>query len=1042
MRKNLLSVFALTVASAVCGQSLDAFKGMSMRHLGPGAMSGRVTDIDVLLSDTRVIYAATASGGLWRTENGGTTWTPIFDDQPTQCIGSVAVRQDNPDVIWVGTGEGNPRNSQNSGIGMFKSTDGGKSWQRAGLEQTKTIHRIIIHRDNPEVVLAGTLGSAWGPNPDRGVYRTEDGGKTWNKTLYVNDLTGCADLVADPSNPDKLIAAMWEYKREPWFFNSGGKGSGLYVSFDGGKTWTQRTHKDGLPEGPLGRIGLAIAPGNPKVVYALIESKELALYKSTDGGFKWKKVGTENVGNRPFYYADIYVSPDNENEIWSLWSAISKSIDGGKTFENVVGYWDIHPDHHAFWINPRDSKHLINGNDGGLNISRDGGKTWEYMTHLPLGQFYHIDADNEIPYRIYGGMQDNGSWVGPGSTWESGGIRNEYWREIHFGDGFDVAPHPADSDIAYGMSQGGNVYCINISTGEKKYIRPVHPDGNKLRFNWNAAVATDPHRADGVFFGSQHLHYSPDRGNSWQILSPDLTTNNPEKLKQAESGGLTRDVTTAENHCTILCIAPSPHSPDVIWVGTDDGNLQLTRDRGKSWINLTPALKGMPKNAWIPQIRLSPYRDGEAFVVVNNYRQNDWRPFLFHTKDFGKTWVNLVTEKSVEGFCHTIIQDPVVEKLLFLGTEQGLYVSFDYGKTWQRYTHDYPSVPTVDLVIQARESDLIIGTFGRGAYILDNIQPLREAANRSGRMPESGLVLFSSPASYMVDYQRPPGARFTANHTWEARNKPGGQLIHWHIPAAEIRKLKDVKEDGEKEVHVRIFNAGGDTLRYFTAKADSGITRIHWGFDTNGVRWPSWGERKADEKPAGGGPRVLPGTYRAEVTFRGEKHSANLRVYPDPRKSQSANAQEMNALRMEFNEIVGRADTGFERLKSAKKVIATVRGLNDKSDEESRKALSAKTDSLSKEISRLQELFMVPQDTKGYVDSSDKLNSILGQASGYLWGDMMAPGKNTTDAVEQARKRTDEVLAEIEAMFNGPWKDWESAVRTTDFDLFRGFGGK
>jgi photosystem II stability/assembly factor-like uncharacterized protein len=392
----LLCLLSVTVWS----QTPEQLKGLRIRSIGPAAMSGRITALTVDPNNDQIIYAGAASGGVWRSTSGGTNWTPIFDKAPTQSVGSIAINPHNPDEIWVGTGEGNPRNSQNFGAGIFRSLDGGKNWVCMGLQQSRAIHRIIIHRDHPEIIWVGVIGSAYGPNDERGVYKTTDGGKTWQKSLFVNDLTGCADLVADPSNPNKLVAAMWEYKRDPWFFNSGGKGSGLYITYDGGATWERRTEKDGLPEGNLGRIGLAIAASNPKTIYALVEAKENALYKSTDGGFNWRKMADKNQGDRPFYYHELYVDPTDENTLYSVHSQITKSIDGGRTFDGWVGYWKIHPDHHAFWINPKNSKHIINGNDGGLNITLDGGATWRFADNIPVGQFYHINVDNETPYNI------------------------------------------------------------------------------------------------------------------------------------------------------------------------------------------------------------------------------------------------------------------------------------------------------------------------------------------------------------------------------------------------------------------------------------------------------------------------------------------------------------------------------------------------------------------------------------------------------------------------------------------------------------------
>ena len=431
---GFLLLSALLIPAMAQKLDMDKLKGMKARSIGPAGMSGRVTAIDVVLDDPSIIYIGTASGGLWKSTSGGIDWEPIFDDQPVASIGALAIDQNNPMVIWAGTGEGNPRNSQTSGDGIYKSIDGGKTWKMMGLKNSRNIHRVIINPQNPDIVYAAGIGTAWGENPERGVFRTKDGGKSWEKILYVDEKTGVAELVMDPENPNKLIAAMWEYRRWPWFFKSGGPGSGLHVTFDGGDNWEQRTDKDGLPAGELGRMGLAIAKSNPKIIYALIESKKNALYKSEDGGFKWSKVTDKNVSNRPFYYGEIHVDPNNENRIYNLHSRVTVSHDGGKTFQSLMR--GVHPDHHAWWIHPDDPSFLIDGNDGGMAISHDMGKSWRFVENLPLAQFYHINIDMETPYNVYGGMQDNGSWRGPSQVWRNGGIRNAYWEEVAFGDGF------------------------------------------------------------------------------------------------------------------------------------------------------------------------------------------------------------------------------------------------------------------------------------------------------------------------------------------------------------------------------------------------------------------------------------------------------------------------------------------------------------------------------------------------------------------------------------------------------------------------------
>ncbi|MCB0472922.1 MAG: hypothetical protein KDC56_07675, partial [Flavobacteriaceae bacterium] len=659
MKRSTFLVLCITSLLSAQQLDLEKLKGLKPRAIGPAGMSGRITAIDVVNSQPDIMYVGAASGGVWKSESGGIDWKPVFEKEGTASIGAIAIQQNNPDVIWVGTGEGNPRNSLNSGNGIYKSLDGGKTWQLMGLEKTHNIHRIIIDRDHPNTVYVGAIGSPWGDHTERGVFKTTDGGKSWQKILYVNERTGTGDLVVDPSNPNKLIAGMWEHSRKPWTFTSGGPGSGLYITYDGGEHWTKKTHKDGLPEGDLGRIGLAIAPSEPNIVYALVEAKKNALYRSEDGGSTWQKVNdTDEIGGRPFYFWDIFVDPKNENRIYSLFTYVNVSEDGGKSFKLLMPAYNtdvgVHPDHHAWWIHPEDPDFMMDGNDGGLNITRDRGKTWRFVENLPVGQFYHISYDMDYPYNLYGGMQDNGSWAGPAYVIKAQGIRNAYWQEIMFGDGFDVVPDPKDSRYGYAMSQEGFVGRYDRVTGYNENIRPTHPDPDvKLRFNWNSAIAIDPFDQQTIYFGSQFVHRSADHGQTWDIISPDLTTNDPEKEKQYDSGGITMDATGAENYCTILAISPSPLEKGLIWAGTDDGKIQLTRNGGKDWTDVTPKTKNFPKGYWVAQIKASTYNPGEAYAVVNNYRNFDFNPYLFKTSDFGKTWSNIL-DKQDESFGYSL----------------------------------------------------------------------------------------------------------------------------------------------------------------------------------------------------------------------------------------------------------------------------------------------------------------------------------------------------------------------------------------------------
>ena len=1026
---------------------VDQLKGMKIRNIGPATMSGRVTSIEV---DTKnnILYAGTASGGLWKSAGGGVKWEPIFDKQPLQSIGAVAVNPSNPAEIWAGTGEGNPRNSQNSGEGIYKSIDAGKTWKLMGLKDSRTIHRIIINSLNPDIVTVATLGSAWGPTQERGVFKTTDGGKTWRKILYVNDLTGCADLVADPSNPNKLIACMWEYYRKPWYFNSGGKGSGIYITYDGGETWQKKTDKDGLPKGDLGRCGVAIARSKPNILYAVVEAKENAIYKSTDGGDKWQKVG-EN-GDRPFYYAELYVDPKNENRLYNIFSRVARSEDGGKSWTELLNYNTVHPDHHAFWIDPNNSNNLIDGNDGGLNISHDAGTTWQFAANIPVGQFYHVNVDNEIPYNLYGGLQDNGSWVGPSSIWKAGGIRNADWQEVAFGDGFDAMPRRDNTRFGFAQSQGGSLVYFDRKTGETQFIKPNHPKGEILRYNWNAALAQDPASDCGVYFGSQYLHKSMDCGQTWQIISPDLTTNDTAKLKADISGGLTPDATNAENHCTILCVAPSPKDPSTIWVGTDDGNLQLTTDGGKTWNNLISRLPGCPKNPWIPQIEVSTYSASEAFVIVNNYRQNDWRPMAYHTTDLGKTWERIVDENKVNGYCWSIVQDPTEKDLLFLGTDYGLYFTIDGGKIWNKWTNDYPSVSTADLKIHPRDADLVVATFGRSYYILDDIRPLREIAHTHGDVLQKDFKVFQPADAYIANFRSVDGERFNANAIFEGQNKsPIAHITIWNKPKQEVIKedakastIADKKKEASKaaeakKVKVQILNESGDTIRTFRTELDTGMNRITWNLLRKGFRHPSHEEPKEDtDEP--GGSHVLPGTYKAIFTFEKNKDSTSIIVRNDPRSDLSLTELKAKSDAISnMDKVVEKATASFNRLKEADKTIATIDTQLVNAPDTVKNDIAKQGKSLKDSIANLMKLYMQPKDAKGINRSPKALSEALGNAQEYLESSKGTPNQNTMYAVAKAKDQTKDVLEKVNTFFEKDWAKYRQKVEAAKYSLFK-----
>ncbi len=1024
----LHSTLFITNSSA---QSLDMDKlhGLKPRAIGPAGMSGRVTSIDVVQRNTNVFYVGTASGGLWKSVNGGASFTPLFDKQPVASIGAVAIVQSNPDVIWVGTGEGNPRNSQNFGNGIFRSLDAGKTWQMMGLENTKNIHRVIVHPQNPNIVYVGVQGSAYGAHSERGVYKTTDGGKTWDKVLYINDRTGVADMAIDPSNPEKLIVGMWEFKRDAWFLKSGGAGSGIHVTVDGGKTWKKLGKDEGIPDGELGKTGLAISKSNPNVVYALIESKKNALYRSDDGGQKFKKMTDKGIGERPFYYFDITIDPKNENRVYEVAMLINKSEDGGKNFSAFVPFSRVHSDYHAYWINPENPDHIMFGNDGGLAISRDKGLTWSFAENLPVGQFYHINVDNEMPYNVYGGMQDNGSWKGPAYVWRDGGIRTEQWEELYFGDGFDVVPDRANTRYGWAMAQGGALGRYDLATGDTKYMKPVHPSDTYLRFNWNAGFAADPFDAKTIYYGSQFVHKSTNRGDAWEIISPDLTTNDTTKQHATESGGLTYDATNAENYCTILSISPSAVQQGVIWVGTDDGQLQLTQDGGKTWTNTVKNIKGVPANTWIPQVTASKYTAGEAFVVFDNHRTNDWKPYVFRTKDFGKTWESIANDPKL-GFCYAVAQDLEAPNLMFLGTEFGLWVSVDAGKNWSKWKEGFPTVPTMDLVIHPREHDLAIATFGRAMYVLDDIRPLRAIAKEGMAILKKPIKVFAAPDAYQAIYRQPMGKHdFQTDNLFMGENRPKGAMLSFGFSPKDSTKKDSVK--------VEILDANRQIIRTFKAEAKAGVNRFQWNLDQKSMlRFPSQPKPRTDA-PERGGMDILPGKYLVKISAGDAKDSTTVNVLPDPR-SPITDAERTARYNMakDFMQKVGVATEAADRIREAQSKVGLVNGqLGQREDEKAKAVKKAGTDLQAKLKKMLYTLIPDP-DVQGIIRSPKVISGILGNAMGYFQTAEGMPSSTEQNVMNGALKSIGEVLPPINDFFDKDWKAYQKLVAEADPKLF------
>ena len=1008
---RLFLVLATLVPAAPSGaqEAEGPFQAMRAREIGPAGMSGRVSDVEVVLSDRNVVYVGGSTGGLFRSDDGGLTWDPIFDDQPALGIGAIAVFQPNPDLVWVGTGEGNPRNSAGVGRGLFKSIDGGESWERVGFEASERIHRVLTHPSDPDVVYVGVMGPAWSDGQERGVYRTRDGGATWERVLWRNERTGVADMVMDPVNPDKIFAAMWEFRRDPWFFTSGGPGSGLFVTHDGGDSWTEIEPADGMPPGDLGRIGLAIAASDPDVVYALVEATRSALLRSDDGGRTWRTVSDEEgIAPRPFYYADLRVDPENENRLYSLHGAIQVSEDQGRTWRTVVPSAIIHGDVHDLWIDPDDSRTMIIAEDGGIAFTRDRGETWRFVENLALAQFYHIDVDDAVPFNVYGGLQDNGSWFGPSTVWENKGILNAHWTRVGGGDGFSVMPDRADPErYGYSMSQGGNLQHFDKRTGARRSIRPVHPDGVPLRFNWNAGLTWDPHEPGTVYLGSQFLHRTRDQGRSWTILSPDLTTNDPAKQRAYESGGLTTDASGAEMHTTIISIGPSHLEQGVIWVGTDDGNVQLTRDGGSTWTNVRANVPDLPEGIWIPDVQPSKHVAGRAYLVAEDHRRGDWTPRVWVTENYGQSWRSIASA-DIDGFVHAIEEDPVSPDLLFLGTEFGLRVSTDRGASWQTFEAGVPAVPIRDLIVHPRDGDLVLGTHGRALIVVDDIRPLREIADRPAIRSEV-VHAFGPPSAHAVEIAEAIGYRSTGMAMQQGETRPYGALLSWSAASAGPAR-------------VEITNAADALVWSRDVASTAGINRVVWDLRPGG---------DADESM----PRqlaVAPGAYTYSISKGGASSSAPLDVLGDPRDPITVAEHDATAEALrEMQAIAGPVDDRRDVLERVAEGVEIV--LETLPDDET--TLREQGERLQQAVENvLQRHFTGPECQGGC--GGDVTADLVRAPLGRIADERGGPSPHTRTMIEQARAAAQTITTEVDALMAADVAAYRTALQAAGYTPF------
>lgn len=887
----------------------ETISGLGARNIGSAAMSGRIAAIDAVQEGTRLtVYIGSASGGVWKSVNGGTTFKPVFDKQPVQSIGAITIDPKNPKTIWVGTGEAWTRNSVSIGDGVYKSVDGGDTWTNMGLKDSERIAKILVDPTDTNTTYVCAPGKLWSDSDERGVYKTTDGGKSWTKILKgANASTGCSMMTMDKANPKTIYAGMWDFRRKGWEFRSGGEGpdapsgSNLFKSTDGGATWTELDEKSaqGLPAKPWGRVAVTVAPSKPNVVYAFIEAAppKNGLYRSDDNGKTWTLLDrSQNMIWRPFYFANLIVDPKNENKIYKPDLSLIVSTDGGKSFSNIAG--GAHGDFHDVWINPNNTDHLIVGDDGGVWYSYDGGNRWWKAENLPVSQFYHVSVDMDMPYHVYGGLQDNSSWVGDSQY--PGGITNNRWENVYGGDGFWVFADSSDPDYIYAEYQGGEISRINRKTHETRNIKPLpqYKEG-KLRYNWNTPIHLSPTQKGTIYIGAQFLFRSRDHGQTWQRISPDLTTNDPEKQKQEQSGGVTVDNSAAETHTTIYSIAESPKNPNIVWAGTDDGNLQVTRDGGKTWTNVVGNVAGLPKNAWVSYLDASHFDEGTAYATFDLHTFGDMRPYVYKTIDYGRTWTPVVAQSSsVRGYAHVVKEDLVNRDLLFVGTEFGLWISLDGGRQWAQYKGgDMPNVAVRDLAIHPRDHDLVIATHGRGIWIVDDITPLRQLSPAT--LAKDAAFIVAKPAVQSVSGG---GGWSNGDATFVGPNPTDEAVVTYYQRKRHI--FGDLK--------IEVFDANNQFLGTIPSSKRRGLNRATWPMRLKPPQVPTAASAAFG---AAVGPRLLPGTYTVKMTKDKQVYTTELNVVADPRsKHTPEDRQAQLDLAMKLYKLLGEMTFATERI--------------------------------------------------------------------------------------------------------------------------------
>ncbi|MBA3269340.1 MAG: glycosyl hydrolase [Acidobacteria bacterium] len=997
----------------------DAFAGLQFRNIGPAAMGGRIDDLAVLESNPAIFYVGTATGGLWKTMNNGTTWEVLFDDlDDAVSIGDIAIAPNDANTVWVGTGENNNRQSGSWGNGVYKSVDGGQTFRHMGLRDSRHIARIVLDPVDHDVVYVASLGSLWGPGKERGVYKSTDGGLTWAQILFVNDDTGATELVQDPANNKVLYAATYQRRRAQWGFSGGGPGSAIHKSSDAGRTWTRLT--TGIPEGPLGRIGMDIYRKNSNVIYARIEHPtESGTYRSDDAGLTWRKMSSVNP--RPMYFSQVRIDPTNDLRIYVLGVQIHISDDGGKTFiENGA----LHSDHHAMWINPANSNHIIDGTDGGVGVSYDRGKNWEGIYNMDLGQYYHVGYDMDSPYNLCGGLQDNYTWCGPSAVRSRNGIVNDDWYQIQGGDGFEAVIDPNDSDTIYAESQDGNVVRVNRRTNERQTIRPLPDRGEpNLRWNWNTPIHISPHSSSTIYVGANKVFKSTDRGQSWQAISGELTQS-LDRESLSLMGQTAKDFKVAKNdgvqsYGNLVQLVESPKQAGVLYAGADDGSVNMTRDGGKTWANLDSRFRNLPKGAYVSGLVASVHDANTVYVAFDNHMSDDYDNHLYASADGGNNFRSISEGLPKGQVVMTVAEDPKNAAVLYAGTEFGLFVSTDRGGSWNRVRSGLPTVPIHEIVFHPRENDMILATHGRSLWILDDSTPIRQAGE--AMRTDAFLFDFGRPA---MQFNPANDRGFVTDKPFRGKNPTFGAPISYY--------LKDVAPTAS--VSLRIRDAAGDIVRELRAndlqnQTNAGINRVYW--DLRYQPLVAQGGTPAGGGGGGGGfggggnngPFVLPGDFGVTLVVGGKDIATkSLRVVGDrlaqmtdaDRTTWHNTALSLHRLQEQANDAaaaVTQLGEQFQSLESVMKTAANAPG-------EAKTAIEAAGKQLTELRRRLGVTVPGQAGTGGGGGGAANQNvrGAIGQTKGQLMNAHSLPSDQQQRALTQGRDDLAQVIIEVNSL--------------------------